>query len=286
MRTMPTLDEKYIKTGKIRYFVRDFPLEPIHPHAERWAEATHCAGEIGRYWELRSSLFTHQDEANMESALATAIPFSDRGAFDKCMLEGRFASRVRADVAEGKRLGVTGTPEFLIGYIDTSQPYEFKGVRRLRGAASVDDFAAAIDSMQAGAELKETTGKSPIEAAKDQLMPQSVFGAFRGKPVPIVQVEDLKRVWSFLSEQVRDAHSIGVPAVDVKLLTDLCGPNANVLAVFFRATLITALLQGGQLDQWRDANSLRDKVFELAASFPLPQGLENADVEAFLAALK
>src|SRR5450432_1609388 len=110
-------------------------------------------------------------------------------------------------------------------------------------------------------------------------MSESGFGAFIGKPVPAVRVDDVRRIWSFLTEQARDTHFEGGTAVNVKLLADLCAPNANILAVYFRATLITALLQQGQLDRWRDGNSLLERVFEVAANFALPQGLENADLD-------
>jgi hypothetical protein len=110
-------------------------------------------------------------------------------------------------------------------------------------------------------------------------MSQSGFGEFVGKPVPAVWVDDVRRVWSFLTEQARGT------GVNVKLLSDLCAPNANILAVYFRATLITALLQQGQIDRWRDGNSLLERVFEVAASFPLPKGLENVDLDAVVAAL-
>jgi len=279
-RTLPVLEEKYIKNGKIRYFVRDFPLEPIHPQAERWAEATHCAEEMGHFWELRSSLFKNQSEGNMENALA-AIPSSDRGAFDRCMMERRFEARVRDDVTEGKRLGVNGTPEFLIGYFDTNDPTELKCVRRLSGTVPVDDFQSAIESVVAVIELNEARAR--LAAAQDRPMSESGFRALLGKPVPAVRVDDLKRVWSFLVEQERASQT----SVNVKLLEKLCPPNTNVMAVYFRSTLITTLLHQGRLGGRRDGKTRPDeKVFEVVANFPLPQGSEKVDVEALVAALK
>ncbi len=40
--TVPRLQEAYVKTGKLKYVVRDFPLESIHPAALKAAEAVHC----------------------------------------------------------------------------------------------------------------------------------------------------------------------------------------------------------------------------------------------------
>ena len=40
--------------------IRDFPLESIHPLAFKAAEATHCAGDQGKYWEMHDKLFANQ----------------------------------------------------------------------------------------------------------------------------------------------------------------------------------------------------------------------------------
>ena len=58
--TMPALDAEYIASGKLRYVVMDFPLESIHPAAPKAAEAGHCAGEQGKYWEMHDRLFENQ----------------------------------------------------------------------------------------------------------------------------------------------------------------------------------------------------------------------------------
>src|SRR6266849_4262404 len=111
-------------------------------------------------------------------------------------------------------------------------------------------------------------------------MAESYFRAFLGRPVPGVRADDLRRVWSFLtSMQTADtkAHE-GSTSVSLKLLAGLCDPHANVLAVWFRATLIEALLREGRLDRWRQGDSLTDRVFEITGSFQLPQGPEKADL--------
>src|SRR5690349_18876426 len=58
--TLPTLKSTYVDAGKVRYVFRDFPLEQLHPHARKAAEAAHCAGEQGKYWEMHDLLFQNQ----------------------------------------------------------------------------------------------------------------------------------------------------------------------------------------------------------------------------------
>jgi predicted DsbA family dithiol-disulfide isomerase len=64
--------------------------------------------------------------------------------FENC-LGGEGAIRVRADVASAKELGLTGTPSFLLGVVGTD--YRVKVLRRLSGAASIEQFERLIDSV-------------------------------------------------------------------------------------------------------------------------------------------
>jgi hypothetical protein len=116
--------------------------------------------------------------------------------------------------------------------------------------------------------------------SKDRTMAENDLRAYIGRPVPAALAEDVKRVWSFM------AAGGATSSVSLKLLAGLCEANANVLAVSFRAMLVDILLQQSRLDRWRQGKNLSEKVFGVAASFPLPRGLENADPDAFIAALE
>ena len=110
---------------------------------------------------------------------------------------------------------------------------------------------------------------------------ESVFLQSLGKPVPTVEADDVKRVWSFFAVE---ENRVPGEAAGLNVLAGFCAANANVLAVF-RSTLVDILVRQGRLDRWRAGNSLRGKVFEVASRFPLPRGPENADLNGFIAAL-
>ena len=286
INTMPSLEEKYIKAGKIRYYVRDFPLSTIHPQAERMAEASHCAAEVGRYWEARDSLFMNQ-EGDFENSVLAAISAADRPRFQSCLSEARYAGRVREGVNEGKRLGIDGTHEFLVRYLDDpDHPGELKGVRRLIGAVRADEIAAAIEGVLGAAPQNSAVPGLAVQSAPEynNSVSERTLEAFVGRPVPTVRAEDLRRVWSFLASE--QSESQAQRSVSLNIVAGLCEPKADALAVWFRATLIQALLRRGQLDPWRDGSGLRDKVFEVAAKFPLPKGPAEADLDAFVAAME
>ena len=49
------LKREYIDTGKVRFVSRDFPLD-FHPNARPAALAVRCAGEQGKFWEMRHAV--------------------------------------------------------------------------------------------------------------------------------------------------------------------------------------------------------------------------------------
>src|SRR5215467_14564028 len=51
----PKLKSEYIDTGRLRYIARDLPLA-IHAAAAPAAEAAHCAGDQGKFWDMHAAL--------------------------------------------------------------------------------------------------------------------------------------------------------------------------------------------------------------------------------------
>src|SRR5207237_1149250 len=83
----------YIRTGKVRYVFRHFPLEAIHHEAFKAAEAAMCAGEQDKFWEMHDHLFAHQDAlAPADLAGHAAAVGLDGPRFERC-LGGRAAAR-------------------------------------------------------------------------------------------------------------------------------------------------------------------------------------------------
>jgi protein-disulfide isomerase len=113
--TLPQLEEDFIRPGLIRFYFKNFPLTAIHKLAFLSAEASACAAAQGQFRKMHDWLFGLSTPVTMV-ALSDAIGSMrlDRGAFQRCMT-GELAERVRKEAAEGRALGVTGTPTFFIG---------------------------------------------------------------------------------------------------------------------------------------------------------------------------
>ncbi len=107
--------------GKVRWVYRHFPLNSIHPYAEKAAEASECASEQGKFWEMADQYFSTQntwvgaglDQAHLD-AIAKAAGVRDLAKFDSCVTSGKYASVVQADEKSGEAAGVTGTPGTIV----------------------------------------------------------------------------------------------------------------------------------------------------------------------------
>ncbi|MBV8551358.1 MAG: thioredoxin domain-containing protein [Acidobacteriaceae bacterium] len=99
--------------GRVAFAYKDTPL-PMHPHAEKAAEAAHCAGAQGKYWEYHDVLFAskqYEIPALKQSARTLNL---DAAVFDKCLDSGEQKAAVTAQLEEAQRLGLQGTPSFFI----------------------------------------------------------------------------------------------------------------------------------------------------------------------------
>jgi len=141
----PQIVKDYVDTGKIRYVFRNFPLS-FHQWAQKAAEAAECAGEQGKYWAMHEALFNGQDEW---TGSADAVPIFkgmagtlklDQAQFDSCLDGDKYAEKIQADMQEGSKAGVSGTPAFSVNGISLS------------GAQSFDTFKETIEYALAGGE--------------------------------------------------------------------------------------------------------------------------------------
>lgn len=140
-----------MKSGKIRYTIREFPLVQIHPQAFRASEAALCAGDQGKYWEMHDRLFANQRALAPDDIAGHARAVGlDEAEFARCLEAGGTGDRVRADLAIGLKAGINGTPTFFIGIVDSAGK-SVKVVRTIRGAQPYAAFKAAIDAVLAEA---------------------------------------------------------------------------------------------------------------------------------------
>lgn len=124
---------------KVKLVYKNYPL-PFH----KWAEAAAIAGECvfdqkeEAFWTLYDYLFEHQRDItpeNLQEKVLEALKETkiNTSALRQCMEEKKTLARVQADMDEGQKAGVTGTPAFLING------------RKISGAQPFENFKAVID---------------------------------------------------------------------------------------------------------------------------------------------
>ncbi len=146
---IPDLIAQYVDTGKARFVHREFPLNSIHPLAQKASEAAVCAGKQDRYWEMNEHLFANQDEwSQAGDAIGTFKTYAkelglDTKAFEQCLDSGEAAVVVQGDLMIGEELGVNATPYFFINGLP------------IRGGLPVEAMGRIIDYLAAGGPIPE-----------------------------------------------------------------------------------------------------------------------------------
>ena len=120
--------------GDVRFVFKNLPL-PFHTHARLMARAAVAADAQGHFWDMHDRLYTLAapvDRAALDRA-AQALGL-DLARFDRDLDDPSLDARIDADEADGKALGVKGTPTF------------FVNGRRIVGAQPSAVFEKAIAS--------------------------------------------------------------------------------------------------------------------------------------------
>jgi len=142
--TFPEIKKNYIDTGKLRYILRDLPLESLHPFAMKAAQSVHCAGDQGKFWEMKELVFRNQSKLDVDSLAGYAKELALNGdTYKSCMADGKHLKEIGDEAKYAQSLGINGTPTFVLGKTagDTVEG------RVIVGAQPFAAFEAAIDEM-------------------------------------------------------------------------------------------------------------------------------------------
>ena len=136
-RTLPEIKTKYIDTGKAKLILREFPFDP---RAEAGFMLARCADT--NYYAMVDVLFKQQRNwAAVDNAREALLQIARLGgfsqeSFEACLTDQALLDNIRAVRTRGTNdFGVDSTPTFFIN----GNTY--------KGALSVDEMSAIIDSM-------------------------------------------------------------------------------------------------------------------------------------------
>lgn len=122
-QTYEQIKKEYVDTGKILYVYRDFPLSFHEPMATYEARAASCVRDQAgdqRYFQFHDLVFKNtksngngltKDQTDTFAA-QTGI---DTGKYKDCINSDKFKDEIQKDQSDGSKIGVNGTPGFVIG---------------------------------------------------------------------------------------------------------------------------------------------------------------------------
>jgi len=98
-RAETTVQEVLKKYGdKVRLVYRDYPLQ-FHPNANIAAQASECAKDQGKFWEMHNAMFANQAKLTQPELVETAATIAgiDKDKFKTCLDSGKFKDEVQKD---------------------------------------------------------------------------------------------------------------------------------------------------------------------------------------------
>lgn len=149
--TFPGIKKDFIDTGKVKFVSRNLPL-PFHKNAKKAAQAVMCAGDQGKYWEMRDTVFKNNRalDGNKLSDYAKELNL-DTAKFNDCLNSDKHIDRIEADLKEAQSATITGTPSFILG--QSVKKGEMTG-EKVVGAQPYAVFKEKIESMLTEAKKK------------------------------------------------------------------------------------------------------------------------------------
>lgn len=133
--TLPVIEKKYIKTGKVKFVYRH--SANLGRQSVASALAAECAAEQGKFWEYHDKLFSNAGSplAFTDGKLrgyANELRLKSRD-FNQCLDSGKYRGKVEGETDVAAYLGARGTPAFLLNG------------QLLVGAQPIEVFEAAFE---------------------------------------------------------------------------------------------------------------------------------------------
>jgi len=141
--TIDTINEDFIKTGKVKLIFKDFPLNG--PDSLLAAEASYCAQDQEKYWQYHDELY--KNWGGERTGWITRESLDEFGntvnlnldEFNTCLDEHKYQSKVISLNEFGKKIGIDATPSFLV--------FNDEKIIKIRGNQPLEVFLKTFDDL-------------------------------------------------------------------------------------------------------------------------------------------
>ena len=141
--TLDTINDNFIKIGKVKLVFKDFPLNG--PDSLLAAEASYCAEDQGKYWQYHDELYKNwggerTDWVTREALEKFAITVNlNLDEFNTCLDDNKYRDKIIAIYEFGKEIGIDATPSFLV--------FNDEKVIKIRGNQPLEVFLKTFDEL-------------------------------------------------------------------------------------------------------------------------------------------
>ncbi len=121
---MEELKSGYVESGEVKVVWKDFPLGllgDMHPWSYDAARAAECVyrEDNDAFWAVKDRVFSNQDSITVDNVIDTVKGYAEEegvsaDAVQQCLDNDSPGDEVKADVQEGRSLGVEGTPSVFV----------------------------------------------------------------------------------------------------------------------------------------------------------------------------
>ncbi len=143
--TEPLVIQNLVATGKARYVFHNYsfidgPGASNGGESDQAANASMCANEQGKFWEMHAILYANSEENQGAfsdrrlQAMAQSIGL-DMNAFNTCFSANKYKQEIQADFDLGQKMGVSGTPTAFVNGKQAGAPGQIP---------TYDDIAQAV----------------------------------------------------------------------------------------------------------------------------------------------
>ena len=135
--------------GQVNLVYRHYPLQFHNPGAQKQAEASECAAELGgskAFWKYADLIYERTTSNGKGFPLDKLVPLAeeiglDKAAFQECFESEKYAALVQQDLKDGQASGITGTPGTIILNNDSD------AVKLVSGAQPVEALKKAVEEL-------------------------------------------------------------------------------------------------------------------------------------------
>lgn len=143
----PLVIENLVATGKARYVFHNYSFldgngAGNNGESDKAANASMCANEQGKFWEMHNILYANWNGENQGAfsdrrlqAMAESLGL-DMDAFNTCFDANKYEAEIQADFDLGEEMGVTGTPTVFVNGARVGAPGKIASYQEIEQAVN------------------------------------------------------------------------------------------------------------------------------------------------------